>query len=99
MIHLEKALTTSNNLLPFAWFMNQDHIPFDIPSLGTYLDLYHEFLKELYQLYLKTNSEYYWFTKHGKLIHDEGDLVKSNYIKINKQKLRDLKLEQLLNIN
>ena len=99
MILIETALITYNHQSPYEWFINQKHIPFDISSdaHGLYYTLYHEFLEELYHLYLKTNSEYYWFTKDGKLIADEGaDEISSNRIRLNKSLLRDIKLEEIL---
>lgn len=81
---------------PYEWFINQEWIPFDL-SYTLHQTLYQQFLQELY---LKTNSEYFWFTQKGKLMGDAGlDVISSNSIKLNKQKLRDIKLEQLLNIN
>ena len=99
MIPIESALETTTHQSPFEWFINQEHIPFDISSdaQGLYYNLYHQFLKELYHLYLKTNSKYYWFTKEGKLIGDEGsDVISANHIRLNKSLLRNLKLELLL---
>jgi len=109
MIQIEKALTTHGNKLPLHWFLVQNHIPFDL-SKEQYNKLYKEFLQELYQLYIKTNSEYYWF-KNGKLLGDkdikeleEWDkfaklLLTRTGIKLNKQLLRDIKLEELLKNN
>jgi len=102
MIPIEKALTNHNNQSPYEWFINQEHIPFSISdSIDIlYKDLYKDFIQELYQLYLKTNSEYYWFTKSGKLIADQGSqVISSNNIRLNKSLLRDIKLEELLNTN
>jgi len=114
MIQIEKALTTLHNVnypklthgnkLPLHWFLVQDHIPLDL-SKEQYNELYKEFLQELYQLYIKTNSEYYWF-KNGKLLGDkdikeleEWDNIPRTGIKLNKQLLRDIKLEELLKNN
>lgn len=108
MIPIEKALTTYNHQSPFEWFINQEHnphwvrIPFDLSSdvHGLSYNLYHQFLEELYHLYLKTNSKYYWFTKEGKLIGDEGsDVISANHIELNKSLLRDIKLEEILKTN
>lgn len=50
-----------------------------------------------YKLYLETNSTYYWFSLKGELIADEGSrVISSNSLKLNKQKLRDIKIEQIL---
>lgn len=99
MIQIEKALCNYKDQSPYEWFINQNHIPFDISSNAhAYLNLYHQFLEELYKLYLETNSEYYWFTKSGKLIGDAGlDVISANNIRLNKSLLRDIKLEELLN--
>ena len=68
MIPIEKALTTSNHQSPYEWFINQEHIPFSISDSVDilYKDLYKDFLQELYQLYLKTNSEYSLVHQRGK---------------------------------
>jgi hypothetical protein len=107
MIQIEKALIPNyKDQSPYEWFINQKHIPFDISSdaHGLYYKLYHQFLEELYHLYLKTNSEYYWFNQNGKLIGDKESQVtryeiSSNNIRINKHLLRDIKLEELLKNN
>jgi hypothetical protein len=77
MIPLESALTAHNHQSPYEWFLNQEWIPFDLSSdaHGLYYQLYQNFLKELYELYLKTNSEYYWYTQKGKLVSDGGSDV------------------------
>jgi hypothetical protein len=98
MIPIEKALTTYNHQSPLEWFKSQGHLSLSriICQEGIHA-LYHEFLQELYQLYLKTGSEYYWFTKEGKLISDEGaNVISSNNIRLNKSLLRDIKLEEIL---
>lgn len=101
MSYLESALEPHESekfKSPYEWFINQPHIPFDQSSdaHGTFYTLYQKFLQELSELHLKTGSEHFWFTKEGKLIGDEGsNVISSNSIKINKQKLRHIKLEQL----
>jgi len=105
MIYIEKAIETNHQKRrfksPFEWFINQEHIPFNSSDdYKLYLPLYHQFLQELHQLHLETNSEYFWFTNKGKLMGDAGVYVSpSNNIRINKQKLRDIKLEEILKNN
>ena len=108
MINIEKALEPSRsyqirtsriyNILgeetPYEWFKNQEHLPFSVHSEG-YHSLYLEFLEEIYQLYLKTGCIYYWFNREGELKVGHH-LYPTNNIKINKEKLRDIKIEQLL---
>ena len=97
MISIEKALTTYNHQSPLEWFKSQGHLSLSRICQEGPLALYHQFLEELYQLYLKTGSEYYWFTKEGKLISDEGaNVISSNNIRLNKSILRDIKLEEIL---
>jgi len=57
-----------NHQSPYEWFINQEHIPFSISDSVDilYKDLYKDFLQELYQLYLKTNSEYSLVHQRGK---------------------------------
>jgi hypothetical protein len=100
MISLEYSLEPSNHLQniksPYEWFISQDHLPFDL-SQDNYYTLYEEFLHQLYKLYLETNSTYYWFSLKGELIADKGSrVISSNSLKLNKQKLRDIKIEQIL---
>jgi hypothetical protein len=112
MIYIEKAIETNHQKRrfksPLEWFINQEHIPFNSSDdYKLYLPLYHQFLQELHQLYLETNSEYFWFTHKGKLMGDAVFnaqspgiyLISSNNIRINKQKLRDIKLEEILKNN
>ena len=85
----------------YEWFINQEHIPFDMSSdaHGMYWTMYHEFLKELEQQYLKKGYEYWWFTKSGQLVSDEGrEMISDNSVRIDKSKIREYKIDQLLNI-
>lgn len=100
MIDIAKAIQTSDGKDLYVWFINQEHLPFDMSSdaYGTYLTLYYEFLQELNILFQKTGDKYYWFTQSGKLVSDEGsDVISGNHIRVDKTKLRNLKLEELLN--
>jgi len=84
----------------FEWFINQDHIPFDMSSdaHGVYYTMYQEFLKEIEEKYKETSYQYYWFTKNGQLVSDEGrETISSNSVKIDKSKIREWKLSQILN--
>ena len=66
MILIEKALTTSSHQSPFEWFKSQGHLSLSRICQEGPLALYHQFLQELYQLYLKTNSEYSLVHQRGK---------------------------------
>lgn len=84
----------------YSWLINQDHIPFDISSDSQvmYWTFYTEFLKDLYELYCETGDKYYWYS-NGELQSDRGrDVISGNSIKIDKSKVREFKLNQLLNI-
>ncbi len=84
----------------FEWFINQDHIPFDMSSdaHGMYYTMYQDFLKEIEQKFIKCGDEYYWFTRTGQLVSDEGrEVISSNSVKIDKSKIREWKLSQILN--
>lgn len=99
MIDITEAITTYDGRSLYEWFINQDHLPFDMSSdaQGTYLTLYNEFIKELEDLYRKRGDKYYWFTRGGQLVSDEGgDVTSGNHFRIDKVKLRELKLEELL---
>lgn len=98
MINIESAITTNNNQSPYIWLINQDHVPFDMSSdaHGTYYQLYHEFLKDIKELYQQTGNTYYFYIK-GKLHSDKGNpVIPVNHIKLDKSKLRDIKLIELL---
>jgi hypothetical protein len=86
----------------YEWFINQDHIPFDISSdaHGMYYTLYNEFLDELYKLYFKTGHTHYWYYK-SKLVSTgfELNLIKLNSISIDKNEIRELKINQLIGEN
>jgi hypothetical protein len=84
----------------FEWFINQDHIPFDMSSdaHGMYYTMYQDFLEEIEKKYTETGDNYYWFTKTGRLVSDEGrEDISSNSVKVNKSKVREWKLSQILN--
>ena len=84
----------------YEWFINQEHIPFDMSSdaHGMYYTMYNEFLKEIEKKYIECGDNYYWFTRTGQLVSDEGhEVISSNGVKINKTKIRDWKLSQILN--
>jgi hypothetical protein len=86
MINIESAITTTNtnHRSVYEWLINQDHVPFDMSSdaHGTH-----------YQLY--------WYTK-GKLHADSrgqdhlATTILLDSVKVDKNKLRDLKLIELL---
>jgi hypothetical protein len=83
----------------FEWFINQDHIPFDMSSdaHGMYYTMYQDFLKEIENKYRETGDNYYWFTRTGQLVSDEGrEVISSNSVKIDKSKIREWKLSQIL---
>jgi hypothetical protein len=84
----------------FEWFINQDHIPFDMSSdaHGMYYTMYQDFLKEIEKKYIECGDQYYWFTTTGQLVSDEGrEVISSNSVKIDKSKIREWKLSQILN--
>jgi hypothetical protein len=84
----------------FEWFINQDHIPFDMSSdaHGMYYTMYQDFLEEIEKKYTETGDNYYWFTKNGQLVSDEGrEVILSNSVKVDKSKVREWKLSQILN--
>lgn len=83
----------------YDWFINQDHIPFDMSSDAhvMYYTLYVRFLDDLYKLYSETGDQYYWYNK-GNLVSDKGSyVISSNSILVNKSKIREYKINQLLN--
>lgn len=83
----------------FEWFINQDHIPFDISSdaHGTYYQLYQEFIQEIYKLSLTAKGPYFWFTQTGNLINCGGaNIVSSNSVYMDKKLLRDYKIDIIL---
>jgi hypothetical protein len=84
----------------FEWFICQDHIPFDMSSdaHGMYYTMYQDFLEEIEKKYTETGDNYYWFTKTGRLVSDEGrEDISSNNIRVDKSKVREWKLSQILN--
>ena len=106
MIDITDAITTCDGRTVYDWFISQEHLryvswDFDIMTSKTeketYKLLYEDFLKKLSELYRKRGDEYYWFSKSGELFSDEGDdVVFGDHIRIDKVKLRELKLEELL---
>lgn len=102
MIDISEAVTAHNDQSLYEWFINQEHIPFDMSSdaHGTYYVLYQQFLEDLNKLYSETGDRYYWFTSRGKLVSDRGsNLINGNHIRIDKVKLRDIKINSLLSDN
>ena len=90
----------SKPLSLFDWFINQDHIPFDMSSdaHGTHYVVYRDFLKNLQELYNNTGHIYYWFNQKGELFSDgEIEEISAYSIKLNKMKMRQYKLEEILN--
>jgi len=86
----------------YEWFINQDHIPFDMSSdaHGMYYTMYNEFLKEIEKKYIQCGDKYYWFTKSGELVSNGGSvIISSNSVYIDKSKVRQWKLENILNID
>ena len=80
----------------FHWFINQEHIPFDMSSDAHY-QLYQEFLQELYKLSLSAKGPYFWFAKYGKLVNCGGvDLISGNSIYMDKVLLRNYKIDTIL---
>lgn len=83
----------------YEWFISQDHIPFDMSSdaHGMYYTMYQEFLKDLLKLYNEKHDKYYWFTNKGRLVSDEGrQIINGNCIRVNKIKMREFKLNLIL---
>ena len=99
MINIEPAITTTNHKSVYEWLINQDHVPFDMSSdaHGIHYQLYQEFLKDINELYHQTGATYFWYHK-GKLHGDYSSkpLLDSGVVHVNKNKLRDLKLIELL---
>lgn len=106
MIDITEAITTYDGRSLYDWFISQEHLTyvswdFDIMTSKTeketYRLLYEDFLKKLSELYRKRGDKYYWFTRGGQLVSDEGgDVTSGNHFRIDKVKLRELKLEELL---
>lgn len=100
----EKCLIPTEERHPdfFSWFLNQEHIPFDISSDGWYWNEKEEALKNIWELYKETGSTYYWFVKTSDtnrwvIVSDEGsEIVSTNSVKLDIVKLRDFKLSELL---
>lgn len=99
---LDSLETDSYNGSVYSWFLNQEHIPFGLSS-NQYRTLFYEFItKELYNKYKETNHNHYWFQK-GKLL--STTIIEKpykphqayNYITINKTKLRNIILDEILN--
>lgn len=97
--YFESCLSTHDiTVSPYEWLINQDHIPFDMSSdaQGMYYTMYHEFLDELYELHHKMNMTYYWYS-NNKLVTSPIVAYNENHIKIDKQKLRELKIKEIIN--
>lgn len=81
---------------PYEWFLNRNHIPFDLSSDANYYHLYNEFLDDLYELYLKTGSNYFWYKTTGELdCNYKQDLVPGEGIYLKKELLRDAKIKSI----
>ena len=83
----------------FEWFINQDHLPFDMSSdaYGTYYQLYQDFIQEIYTLSLTAKGPYFWFTQTGNLINCGGaDVISQNSVYMDKKLLRDYKIDIIL---
>lgn len=77
------------------WFINRDHIPFDVPN-DWYENSYEEFLHRLWTLYRETGDQYYWMFG-GVLQSDRGSrVVPGDCIKIDKSKVRQLIIDDIL---
>ena len=81
---------------PYEWFLNRNHIPFDLSSDANYYHLYNEFLDDLYELYLKTGSNYFWYKTTGELdCNYKQDLVPGEGIYLKMELLRDAKIKSI----
>jgi hypothetical protein len=99
IIEYSVDLRNSNHTNLFTWFMLNDHVKVNRFSTDIgleYKNKYDIFLKELYNLYHKTNDEYYWFVD-GRLVSDGGsDIIAENSIRIDKSRMREIKINQLV---
>ena len=99
MINIESAIiNTTNHKSVYEWLINQNHIPFDMSSdaHGTHYQLYQEFLKDINELYHKTGATYYWYHKGELYADSSSNPPLHDSVKVDKNKLRDLKLIELL---
>jgi uncharacterized protein YfbU (UPF0304 family) len=82
----------------FTWFLyrNSNFIPFDLNNEQLNL-FYDKFLKDLYNLYMLEGEGCYNFNNKGKLYCNKGKIVDIHSIKVNKSKLREIKLKEILN--
>lgn len=80
----------------YEWFINQDHIPFDMSSdaHGTYYTMYQYFLKDLMRLYNEKHDKYYWFFNGELVSHDEK--ITGNCIVVDEVKMREFKMDLIL---
>jgi hypothetical protein len=101
MITIEDCIITPLGTSAYEWFIFQDHIhiPFDMSSYAheTYRDLYREFLSDLVELYYKTGSDCYFYVRGCLYAHQSHNPLKANHIRLDKVKLRDKKIELVLN--
>jgi hypothetical protein len=91
----------------FDWFINHDHIPF-MWDYTSYQEMYKEFVEELNDIYTKTGSKFFWFMD-GKLYGDtmfrvthhlsEPILIPYNHIEVDISKMRQSKIDYILNGN
>jgi hypothetical protein len=104
-MNIEEFVITNDNSILEYWFAHQDHIiGLSIISTELFSEMYKEFLQKFNELYHKTGASYYYFT-NGELYYI--DLTNENiynlffnniksYIKIDKVKLRDSKINEIL---
>lgn len=92
---LENSVIVDSGLSLKEWFISRDHIPFDVPK-EFYEECYEEFLHRLWALYRETGDNYYWMSG-GVLRSDGGSpVVPANSIKIDKSKVRQLLIDDIL---
>jgi len=92
-----------STLIPFPkkdlyiWLIDQDHVPFDMSSdaHGTHYHLFQEFLKDINKLYQETHHIYFYYHR-GILKSTNEPTIPINYVKVNIEELRNIKLKQLL---
>lgn len=99
MITIEDCIITNSGISAYEWFISQDHIPFDMSSdtHGTYWTLYQDFLSDLEKLYYKTGSDCYFYVRGRLYVYESNNLLKADHIRLDKAKLRDKKIELVLN--
>ena len=93
-----KCVTVYSGQSLKEWFISRDHIPFDAPN-DWYEECYEEFLHRLWTLYRETGDNYYWMS--GGVLRSKGrriaiNVVPANSIKIDKSKVRQLLIDDIL---